>query len=332
MQRILSVSVAAYNVQQFIEQCLDSFLDPAVTDRVEVLVTDDGSKDDTAKIVAEYEAKYPGAIRLISQKNAGPGSTVNSGIAHATGKYFRMVDGDDWVNTPDMGKFLDVLEQTDADMVCANFMRVDHETGQTELAKVGTAPCMDVPFEDVCGEMSLSMHNVTYKTELMQKNNIRLDNCFYTDSEYLMFPIPYVKTVTVVDLTIYMYRVSLSTQSMNINSLQRNKDMHTMVLGHLTDAYAAYEKSGQAKPNTARFLRRSIANMAGMQLVIHLSMEDEKTYKEKTRELLEEIRRKSQSLYDTINEAKSFHLLTGSHYMLYSMLASRQKKKLGLKG
>ena len=61
-------------------------------------------------------------------------------------------------------------------------------------------------------------------------------------------------------------------------------------------------------------------------------MEDEKTYKEKTRELLEEIRRKSQSLYDTINEAKSFHLLTGSHYMLYSMLASRQKKKLGLKG
>lgn len=147
-----------------------------------------------------------------------------------------------------------------------------------------------------------------------------------------MFPIPYVKTVTVVDLTIYMYRVSLSTQSMNINSLQRNKDMHTMVLGHLTDAYAAYEKSGQAKPNTARFLRRSIANMAGMQLVIHLSMEDEKTYKEKTRELLEEIRRKSQSLYDTINEAKSFHLLTGSHYMLYSMLASRQKKKLGLKG
>ena len=63
MQRVLSVSVAAYNVQQFIEQCLDSFLDPAVTDRVEVLVTDDGSKDDTAKIVAEYEAKYPGAIR-----------------------------------------------------------------------------------------------------------------------------------------------------------------------------------------------------------------------------------------------------------------------------
>ena len=58
-----------------------------------MLVTDDGSKDQTREIVAEYEKKYPGSFKLIAQKNAGPGSTVNSGLAHATGKYFRMVDG-----------------------------------------------------------------------------------------------------------------------------------------------------------------------------------------------------------------------------------------------
>ena len=110
MQKVLSISVAAYNVEKFIEQCLDSFIDPAILDRVEVLVTDDGSKDRTPEIVSAYEKKYPGTFRLISQKNAGPGSTVNSGIKHATGKYFRMVDGDDWVNTAQMGAFLDILE------------------------------------------------------------------------------------------------------------------------------------------------------------------------------------------------------------------------------
>ena len=71
MQKVLSVSVAAYNVEKFIEQCLDSFIDPAILDRVEVLVTDDGSKDRTPEIVSAYEKKYPGTFRLISQKNAG---------------------------------------------------------------------------------------------------------------------------------------------------------------------------------------------------------------------------------------------------------------------
>ena len=52
MQKVLSVSVAAYNVEKFIEQCLDSFIDPAILDRVEVLVTDDGSKDRTSEIVS----------------------------------------------------------------------------------------------------------------------------------------------------------------------------------------------------------------------------------------------------------------------------------------
>ena len=256
MQKVLSVSVAAYNVEKFIEQCLDSFIDPAILDRVEVLVTDDGSKDRTPEIVSAYEKKHPGTFRLISQKNAGPGSTVNSGIKHATGKYFRMVDGDDWVNTAQMGAFLDILEKTNADMVCADHCCVDHETGQKKEEKTNVAPCMDVPFSSVCDQLTVAMHNVTYRTDILQKNNIHLDNCFYTDAEYLLYPIPYVKTVTVAPQTIYMYRVSLSTQSMNINSLQRNCAMHELVLGHLSDAYAAYESLSEINPYSIKDLKK----------------------------------------------------------------------------
>ncbi len=84
MEKILSVSVAAYNVQEFIRTNLDSFVNSEVREDIEVLVTDDGSKDETPNIVSEYETKYPGVVKLIKQKNAGPGSTVNSGINHAS--------------------------------------------------------------------------------------------------------------------------------------------------------------------------------------------------------------------------------------------------------
>ena len=141
-------------------------------------------------------------------------------------------------------------------MVCADHCCVDHETGQKKEEKTNVAPCMDVPFSSVCDQLTVAMHNVTYRTDILQKNNIHLDNCFYTDAEYLLYPIPYVKTVTVAPQTIYMYRVSLSTQSMNINSLQRNCAMHELVLGHLSDAYAAYESLSEINPYSIKDLKK----------------------------------------------------------------------------
>ena len=114
-----------------------------------------------------------------------------------------------------------------------------------------------------------------------------------------------------------MYRVSLSTQSMNINSLQRNREMHSLVLSHLTDAYAEYEGGNDYRPNTAKFMRKSIANMAGMQLCIYLTMKDEKTYKKETQKMLGEIRQKSEKLYQEINQAPAFRLLTMTRFLVF---------------
>ena len=173
------------------------------------------------------------------------------------------------------------------------------------------------------------MHNVTYRTDILQKNNIHLDNCFYTDAEYLLYPIPYVKTVTVAPQTIYMYRVSLSTQSMNINSLQRNCAMHELVLGHLSDAYAAYENSGTSEPKIAAFLRRNIARIAGMQLFIYLTATDSKAAKQSAKAMVKTIKGKSETLYTELNGAKSFKMLTSTNFLLFPVLASMKKREVG---
>ncbi len=67
-------------------------------DRVEIIVIDDGSRDDTGKIGDEYAAKYPDIVKVIHQENGGHGAGINQGLKHATGKYFKVVDSDDWVS------------------------------------------------------------------------------------------------------------------------------------------------------------------------------------------------------------------------------------------
>lgn len=330
MEKILSVSVAAYNLESMIRQCLDSFIRPEILEKVEVLITDDGSKDQTREIVAEYEKKYPGSFKLIAQKNAGPGSTVNSGLAHATGKYFRMVDGDDWVNTNEMEAYLTYLEEHDTDMVCTSYCCVDHETGKKRLEMLKT-DIMDreIQFEQVANDLFLAMHNVTYKTSILKENSIRLDNGFYTDLEYLLFPTPYIHTVAFLSQTIYMYRVSLSTQSMNIKSLQKNVQMHRDVLEHLLREYEAYHMSAHWNASIGSYYCKRIAATVGTQLSIYLSFKDTKTYKKITKAMVEELKREHDTVYREIMKLKTFQVLVHTGFSSYGIVSSMHRKKLG---
>ena len=86
MEKILTVTIPSYNVEKYLNQTLDSFLDKEVLEDIEVLIVDDGSRDNTALIGKEYERKYPGTFRVISKENGGHGSTINRGIQEAAGR------------------------------------------------------------------------------------------------------------------------------------------------------------------------------------------------------------------------------------------------------
>lgn len=89
------------------EKCIQSLL-PGGED-VEIIIVDDGSKDKTAEIADRLAAEYPTIIRAIHQENGGHGAAVNTGMANATGLYFKVVDSDDWVNEESYRKVLEVL-------------------------------------------------------------------------------------------------------------------------------------------------------------------------------------------------------------------------------
>ena len=94
--KLLSFVVPSYNSEKYLNKCVDSLLKGG--EDVEIIIVNDGSKDNTIKIAREYEEKYPSIIKVVDKENGGHGSGINSGLEVATGLYFKCVDSDDWVD------------------------------------------------------------------------------------------------------------------------------------------------------------------------------------------------------------------------------------------
>ena len=123
--KYISFAIPCYNSEDYMAQAIESIL-PGGED-VEILIVNDGSKDRTAEIGKEYEEKYPEIVKLINKENGGHGDAVNAGLAHASGKYFKVVDSDDWVDRISLMKILNVLknfeeEEQEVDMLIANYV------------------------------------------------------------------------------------------------------------------------------------------------------------------------------------------------------------------
>ena len=92
MEKVLSIVIPSYNVEQTLGETIESMLDDRILSDIEILVVNDGSKDATALLGKKYEEMYPITVRYIEKENGGHGSTINRGIKEAVGKYFKVVD------------------------------------------------------------------------------------------------------------------------------------------------------------------------------------------------------------------------------------------------
>lgn len=140
MDKILSIVIPAYNVERYLKRCLFfyCFYKPDLLEKIEVLVIDDGSTDNTSNIALKYCNKYPGIFYLHSKENGGHGSAINTGIFYATGKYFKIVDGDDWLSSKALQKFIGILENQDVDIVASDYLCIKDKTSEILAKKTCT--------------------------------------------------------------------------------------------------------------------------------------------------------------------------------------------------
>lgn len=238
-----------------------------------------------------------------------------------------MVDGDDWVDTENLKEYIEFLKNNDADIVVTPYTTVDNETGAKELKDISIEPKNKViMLKKEFTDFEFQMHNVTYKTEIIKKNNVVLDNGFYTDVEYLLLPFPYVKTIAFLDTNIYMYRISLKTQSVNISSMQKNIAMLDLVLKRLIDYYEKAKKEG-VDENILACMKKRIVDIVMTEQYVLISFEANKENKEKVRKLYNHIKNTSKDIYEKYLSFRATKILKYTMFAAYPILSARYRRK-----
>lgn len=337
MGKILTVVIPSYNVERFLPRTLESFVDERIMKDIEVLVVDDGSQDGTAAVGKMFEEKYPDTFRVISKENGGHGSTINRGIEECTGTYFKVVDGDDWVNTSDFAELTEKLKTCDADFVVTNYYEVHDKTGEKKkkafpmLLNREDGISGSWKFTEMADKVQLPMHALVIRSSILKENNIRLDeNCFYVDVEYILYPIPFVETVEYYDLAVYMYRLAQGTQSVSMQGYRKHIDNHIDVIMHLTEFAEKYRKEAGSKgQKKAGYIGKRIAQMIGDQISIFMSYPvSSKRTKERFLTFDRKLKEKSLWIYRLSGEESgTLKLLRTTRFLGYRPIMRRGQKR-----
>jgi glycosyltransferase involved in cell wall biosynthesis len=234
--KLLSIVVPSYNSQDYLEACINSL----ITQRefVEIIIVNDGSKDKTEIIGAEFVDKYPDCVKLINKINGGHGSAVNTGIENATGIYFKVVDSDDWVDQKAYSKVIETLlkfEVKQIDMLLSNYVY------EKQSAKVKTVmqyrkliPAEQIlTWEDIdkftFGKYIL-MHSVIYRLDVLKQSGLKLpEHTFYVDNIFVYTPLPFVKSFYYIDVDFYRYFIGRDDQSVNEKNMVKRIDQQVRV-------------------------------------------------------------------------------------------------------
>ncbi len=218
--KLLTVTVPCYNSAAYMANCIESLLPGG--EKVEIIVINDGSRDETGRIADEYAEKYPTIVRVVHQENGGHGEGINQGLKRATGKYFKVVDSDDTMSA-DFPAFLEQLEQCDAqggvDLAVTNYYYVHSDgKGDRSINYSSVLPEGRVftwadtkPFRI---HQMLTIHSCTFRTEAMRQWGEELPrHVFYEDNLMVCKTLPYVQKMVYMNMDLYRYWIGRPDQS-----------------------------------------------------------------------------------------------------------------------
>ena len=236
MEKKITFVIPAYNAEPYLKKCLDSFWDTAIMDKIEVLIVNDGSSDQTVQIAQAYVKRNPGMYKLINKENGGHGSVINIGSKLASGKFFKVIDADDWVVTDNLAAFVECLEKCDADIVLTPFHMIHMMNGKKKEYRIKKEyDSTYISLKEVIhnwGEFEdcLVFHGITYRTVFYRANHYELpEHIFYEDQIYSAIPCCRAGSIYVKDLFIYQYMVGNMEQSISAaNQLKRIQHIETV--------------------------------------------------------------------------------------------------------
>ena len=225
--KLLSIVVPVYKVEAYINKCLDSLLlSSDLMKKLEVVIVNDGTPDNSAEMSREYVKRYPETFRQIDKENGGHGSAWNVGLKEAQGKYLRFLDSDDWFTNLD--RLMNDLSVCDADVVLNPFEKVIAYENRIEVMRTPVESGTVVPIgPSVWGtpEHGLNCVNfwsATYKTSIL-KPLIPLfaEKVMFDDYILTWAPLVHGRTVVSFDYVVYNYLLGRPGQTMSLTQQRK---------------------------------------------------------------------------------------------------------------
>ena len=246
MSKLLSIIIPTYNMAVLLPRCLDSLVSAKNADKIEAMVVNDGSKDNSLEVARTYEARYPDTVTVIDKPNGNYGSTINAALPVAKGKYIKVLDSDDWFDTTALDAFVESLSTLEVDMAITHFSQIGpnvtevirYNTMGREPYEYGKVYHMDDILPDGYIRFFL-MHAITYLTQLLRDINYRqTEGISYTDTEWASFPTYFAQSIVFFDINLYQYNMDRDGQTMDPAVVLKSIPQLLRITDSLTDYYA----------------------------------------------------------------------------------------------
>ncbi|EFK37133.1 Hyaluronan synthase [Chryseobacterium gleum] len=220
----VSIIVPVYNVENYLAKCLDSLVKQSLPD-IEILVVNDGSKDNSEKIIEGYAQKYPEKIKAYTKENGGLSDARNFGIDRATGDYIGFVDSDDYVTETMFEEMLLLAEKHNAKMVISNIQKVD-ENGKvvqklTQLPNMPEKITLENNFS-VFSDISYFACNKLFKKELFNQKRFKKGVHF---EDIQLIPQLLLECETIAQTQNFHYQYLERTDSITKTHTEKGLDM-----------------------------------------------------------------------------------------------------------
>lgn len=239
---LVSVAIPSYNASPFLKETVESLI--KYKDDIEIIIINDGSKDNTLQIAKELQSAYSDLITIIDKENGGHGSGINTSSKIAKGLYYLVLDADDGLDEKGFTHLLDVIKNRKNNNEEMPDLFVAEHISRYVNGKPDVISQMGKYFKketllnvSEIKKIHLSdyffIHMLACKTSLINHDNFKLEEkCFYEDNEFVYYLLSTSNTYYYLDSPIYLYRVGDSNQSTSLENMKKHyKDAFKVLNG-----------------------------------------------------------------------------------------------------
>ena len=226
--KLITFCVPSYNSEEYLHYALDSLKGH---EDIEVLIIDDGSKDNTLEVAKKYEQENPSVFVAVHQENKGHGGAINTALGLAKGEYFKVLDSDDWVDKDALSKLMAFLREkmpVRPDMILMDYVYQQGRDNPTKRIHFNRYFDKNkvVPLSSLKHHMKIednvTLHSSIYRTALLRQCNLKLpEHCSYEDNYFVYVPLGVIENVAYLPEPLYQYLIGRDGQSMTYETCVR---------------------------------------------------------------------------------------------------------------